>query len=79
MSSFRSKSARKSCRNQPKSIKFVMSCAGHVDGMKKETGNNSSIPGQNQVKLFREEVNGPLQLLMLKINFLGCILGPRPL
>ena len=34
MSSFRSKSARKSCRNQSKSIKFVTSCAGHVDGMK---------------------------------------------
>ena len=35
MSSFRSKSARKSCRNQSKSIKFVTSCAGHVDGIKK--------------------------------------------
>ena len=28
-------SARKSCRNQSKSIKFVALCAGHVDGMKK--------------------------------------------
>ena len=34
MSSFRSRSARKSCRNQSKSIKFVMPCDGHVDGMK---------------------------------------------
>ena len=58
MSSFVSKSARKSCRNQSKSIKFVRSCAGHVDGMKKYIGNNSSIIRQNQVKLFREEVDG---------------------
>ena len=35
VSSFRSKSARKCCRNQSKSIKFVTSYAGHVDGMKK--------------------------------------------
>ena len=35
MSSFRSKSARKSCQNQSKAIKFVMSCAGYVDWMKK--------------------------------------------
>ena len=35
MSSFRSKSARESCRNQSKLIKFVMSCAGDGDGMKK--------------------------------------------
>ena len=35
MSSFRSKSTRKCCQNQSKSIKFVTSCAGHVDGMKK--------------------------------------------
>ena len=34
-SSFRSKSGQKLCRNQSKSIKFVTSCAGHVDGMKK--------------------------------------------
>ena len=66
MSSFRSKSGQKLCRNQSKSIKFVTSCAGHVDGMKKEVGNNSLIPRQNQVKLFREEVDGHLQLLMLK-------------
>ena len=66
MSGFRSKGARESCRNQSKSIKFVTSCAGHVDGMKKETGNNSSIPDQNQVDFFREEVNGHLQLLLLK-------------
>ena len=31
MSSFRSKSARKSCRNQSESIKFVTSCAGHIE------------------------------------------------
>ena len=30
-------------------------------------GNNSSTTCQNQVKLFREEVDGHLQLLMLKI------------
>ena len=35
MSSFRSKSARKSCRNQSKSIKVVTACTGHVDGMRK--------------------------------------------
>ena len=35
MSSFRSKSGQKLSRNQSKSIKFVTSCAGHVDGMKK--------------------------------------------
>ena len=59
MSSFRSKSARKSCRNQSKSIKFMTSCAGHVDGMKKQTGNNNLlIIRQNQAKLFREEVDG---------------------
>ena len=49
------------------------------DGMKTEMGNNSSIPRQNQVKLFREEVDGHLQLLMLKIDILGCIFCPRPL
>ena len=65
MSSFRSESGQKLCRNQLKSIKLVTSCAGHVDGMKK-IGNNLSIPCQNQVKLFREEVDGHLQLLMLK-------------
>ena len=32
---FQSKSSCKSCRNQSKSIKFVTSCAGHVDVMKK--------------------------------------------
>ena len=66
MSSFRSKSGQKLCRNQSKSIKFVTSCVGHVDGMKKEIGNNSEIPRQNQVKLFREEADGHLQPLMLK-------------
>ena len=35
MSSFRSKSDKKLCRNQSKSVKFVTSCAGHVDEMKK--------------------------------------------
>ena len=35
MSSFISKSGQKLCRNQSKSIEFVTSCAGHVDGMKK--------------------------------------------
>ena len=54
------------CQNQSKLIKFVTSCVGHVDGMKKEIGNNSSIPRQNQVKLFREEVYDHLQLLMSK-------------
>ena len=34
MSSFRSKSARKTFRNQSESIKFVTSCAGHVDDIK---------------------------------------------
>ena len=43
-----------------------MKCAGHVHGIKKEIGNNSSVPRQNQVKLFREEVEGHLQLLILK-------------
>ena len=66
MSSFRSKGGQKLCRNKSKSIKFVTSCAGHVDGMKTEKGNNSEIPRQNQVKLIREEVDGHLQLLMLK-------------
>ena len=66
MSSFGSKSARKSCQNQSKSIKFVTPCAGHVDGIKNYIGNNSSTTRQNQVKLFREEVDGHLQLLMLK-------------
>ena len=35
MSSFKLKSAQKSCRNQSKSIKFVTSCAGRVDEMRK--------------------------------------------
>ena len=60
MSSFGSESGRKLYRNQSKSIKFVTSCAGHVDGMKKKIGNNSSIPRQNRAKLFREEVDGHL-------------------
>ena len=66
MSSFRSKSGQNLCRNQSKSIKFVTSCVGDVDGMKTEIGNNSKILRQNQVKLFKEEVDGHLQLLMLK-------------
>ena len=66
MSNFRSKSAQKSCRNQSKSIKFVTSCARHVGGMKKQISNNSPISSQNQMKLFREEVDGHLQLLMLE-------------
>ena len=33
--SCRSKSGQKLCRYQSKSIKFVTSCAGHVDVMKK--------------------------------------------
>ena len=46
-----------------------MSRAEHVDGMKKinRPGNNSTITSQNKVKLFREEVDGHLQLLMSKI------------
>ena len=35
MGSFSSKSGQKFFQNQSKSIKFVTSCAGHVDGMKK--------------------------------------------
>ena len=34
---------------------------------------------QSQVKLFREEVDDHLRLLMLKSDFLGRILGPKPL
>ena len=64
MSSFRSKSARKCCRNQSKSIKFVTSCAGHVDGMKKYIGDSPSITHQNRPKLFRQKVHGFVQLLM---------------
>ena len=71
ISSFGSKSARTSYRNQSKSIKFVTSCAGHVDGMKKLIGNNSSTIRQNQVKLSREEVDGHFQLLMLRNWFSG--------
>ena len=41
-------------------MEYVTSCAGHIDGMKKYTGNNTSIPPQNQVKLFREKVDGDL-------------------
>ena len=66
MSSFRSKSARKNCRNQLKSIKIVTLCGGHVDGMKKQIGNNSSITHQKHMKHFREEVDGHLQLMTLK-------------
>ena len=58
-------------KNQSKSTKLVTSCAGHADGMKKLIDNNSSTPPQNQVKLFREEVNSHLQLLMLKNLFSG--------
>ena len=32
----------------------------------KQIGNNTSIPRQNQMKLFREDVDGQLQLLILK-------------
>ena len=63
---FHNKKRPKSCQNQSKSTKFVTSCAGHVDGMKKWTGNNSPITGQSQVKLFRQEVDGNFQLLMSK-------------
>ena len=65
MSSFRSKSARKKLS---KSIKINKIC----DVMcwtywwDEKINNNSSIPGQNQVKLFREEVNSQMQLLILK-------------
>ena len=38
MSSFGSKSAQKDCLNQSKSVKFLTSYAGHVDGMKKIKG-----------------------------------------
>ena len=64
MSSFRSKSARKSCGNPSKSIKFVTSCAGHVNGMKKSIDNNLSITHPNQPKLFRQQAHGLVQLLM---------------
>ena len=64
MSSFRSKSDRKSCRNQSKSIKFVTSCAGRVDEMKKRIVNNSSITHPNQPKLVSQQVHGLVQLLM---------------
>ena len=37
------KVVQKLWRNQSKSIKFMTSCAGHVDGMKKWIGNDSSI------------------------------------
>ena len=66
MSSFRSKRDQKSCRNQSKSIEFVALCAGHLDGIKKKIGNNLSTTHQNEVKLFREEEDGHLQLMMLK-------------
>ena len=58
----------KLCQNQSKSIKFVTSCAGHIDGMKNKLviAHSKSLPRQNQVKLFREEVGSHLQLLMLK-------------
>ena len=49
----------------------MTSCAGHIGGMKKYIGNDTSIPRQNQVKLFREEVDGHLQLLILKNRFSG--------
>ena len=45
----------------------MTSCAGHVDGMKKLIGNNSLIPLQNKVKLFRQKVHGLVQLLMENI------------
>ena len=64
MSSFRSKSARKSCRNQSKSIKFVTSCAGHVDEMNKEIDNNLPITHPNQPKFFRQKVHALVQLLI---------------
>ena len=48
MSSFRSKSARQGCQHQAKSIKFVKSCAGHVDGLKKRIENNSLLIRINQ-------------------------------
>ena len=35
--SITAKIAQEICRNHSKSIKFVMSCNGHVDGMKKKT------------------------------------------
>ena len=44
----------------------VESFTGHVDVMKKQMDNNSSRTCQNQVKLFEEEVDGHLQLLMSK-------------
>ena len=65
MSSFRSKSGQKLSKSIK--IKFVTSCAGHVDGMKKLIDNNSSTPDKNQPKLFRQKVHGLVQLLMQNI------------
>ena len=54
-------------RNQSKSIKFVTSCAGHLDGMKKCIDINLSITHQNESKLVRQKVHGLVRLLMQNI------------
>ena len=56
--------AREGCKNQLKSIEFVTSCNGHVDQTKNVTDEYSSITFEKQMKLFRQEVDGHLQLMM---------------
>ena len=45
----------------------MTSRAGHIDGMKKLTDNNSSVTNQNQPNLFRQNVHSLVQLLMQNI------------
>ena len=64
-SSILAKRGKDSCQNHSKSIKFVMSCGGHADGMK--TYSSASVTSQNHFKLFKQQVDGHLQLLTLII------------
>ena len=61
-----------------KSIKSFTLRHRHVDRMKSYIVKYSSIALQNQVKLFREEVDGYLQLLTLKKLIFLCVLRLGP-
>ena len=55
-------SGREGCQSQSKSIQFVTSCGGHIDGVKTKVRTSSSITSQNHAKLLKQEVDGYLQL-----------------
>ena len=77
--SIESKSGKEGRKNQSKSIKFVTSCDGHVDGVKSRYTKRNQFFCQNQLRLFGQEVYGHVQLhMIITFDYHGCILCPRP-